>query len=137
MLIMGRWEIPVRAVAQGGFATTLAGSVFHCRAVNALRHAHIAVIKHILKQRKKKDNQNSQVCAFLLALEQRQDKSYINVYHLSSPSVKHDERLHFRKKSEYSWHFRTSYVHYQSRLGFFQPLYFHLSFSKHFLPGSL
>ncbi|TKS76776.1 hypothetical protein D9C73_010866 [Collichthys lucidus] len=50
---MGRWEIPVRVVAQGGFATTLAGSMFHCRAANALRHAHIAVIKHILKKKRK------------------------------------------------------------------------------------
>lgn len=73
MLIMGRWEIPVRAVAQGGFATTLAGSVFHCRAVNALRHAHIAVIKHILKKRKKKRKRQSELTKwvpFFFALEQ-------------------------------------------------------------------
>lgn len=60
---MGRWEIPVRVVAQGGFATTLAGSVFHCRAANALRHAHIAVIKHILerKEEKKKNLRQSKL----------------------------------------------------------------------------
>lgn len=54
MLIMGRWEIPVRIVAQGGFATTLEDSIFHCGAANALRHARIAFIKHNLKTKKKK-----------------------------------------------------------------------------------
>lgn len=81
---MGRWEIPVRVVAQGGFATILAGSVFHCRAANALRHAHISVIKHILKK-KTEDNQNSQVCVpFSCFLSNEKANIMWNVYRLSS-----------------------------------------------------
>lgn len=62
MLIMGRWEIPVRVVAQAGFATTLAGSVFHCGAANALRHARIAVIKHILEKKNIRQSKLTSVC---------------------------------------------------------------------------